>query len=165
MRNPVLYFFLLVLGVPFDLTPEVTHERGRFSETLSEKGLELVPGKGGGPVSFFPRFVLLPAEVDSITEERGRERDAFMARGTSCLEMILALSTEVVTFHMQAPIVQAGVLALRGLSRGAEFAWPCSWPLTNDSRANLVALCRSTSVYVPGGLGAGAGVGVGVVRI
>ena len=41
----------------------------------------------------------------------------------------------------------------------AEFAWswPCSWPLTNDSRANLIALCRSLSVYLSGGPGAKAG--------
>ena len=59
--------------------------------------------------------------------------------------------------------------AFRGCSRGAEFAgsWPYSWSLTNNSRANLVALCRSSSVYLPGGPGAeteaeaGARVGAG----
>ena len=45
------------------------------------------------------------------------------------------------------------------------WSWPCSYPLKNDSRANLVALCRFSSVYLPGGHGteakAGAGVGAG----
>ena len=59
-------------------------------------------------------------------------------------------------------MVRSGKSAFRGCSRGTELAWswPCSWLLTNDSRANLVAVCRFSSVYLPGGPGAEAGAGV-----
>ena len=105
VRSPVLYFFLLVLGVPFNLTPDAVYERGRFSETFSEKRRKFVPCEGDGPVSFNTSLVLLPADVDPISEERGRERDAFISRGTSRLGIVLSFSTEIVTFHVRAPIV------------------------------------------------------------
>ena len=50
----------------------------------------------------------------------------------------------------------------RGCLQGAEFGqnWPCFWPLTNNSRANLVVLYRFLSIYLPSGPGAETGVKV-----
>lgn len=47
--------------------------------------------------------------------------------------------------------------------QSAKFAWSwlCLWLLTNISRANLVALCRSISVYILGGLETRVGVWAG----
>ena len=44
-------------------------------------------------------------------------------------------------------------LSLKGLLRSVvlTWSWPCSWHFTNNSRASLVAFCRSLSVYLPGG--------------
>ena len=49
-------------------------------------------------------------------------------------------------------------------SLASEFTWnwPCSWPLKNDFRANLMAFCRFLSVYLLGRLGIEAGAEVGV---
>ena len=58
-----MYFFLLVLGIPFNLSPDVCHERGGFSKTLPEKGLEFVPRRGDGTVAFNLSLVLLPVEL------------------------------------------------------------------------------------------------------
>ena len=112
MRGPILYFLLLVLGIPLDLGPDVSHERGGFSETLPEKGLEFVPSRGDGIVAFHLSFVLLPAEVNPISEERGRKRDAFVARGSGRVKMILTLLTKIIALHMRAPIVKVGVPGL-----------------------------------------------------
>ena len=109
-----MYFLLLVLGIPLDLGPDASHKRGGFSETLPEKGLEFVLGRRDGIVAFNLSFVLLPAEVNPISEERGREGDAFVARGSGRVEMILTLSTERIALHVRAPIVKVGVPGLEG---------------------------------------------------
>ena len=39
--------------------------------------------------------------------------------------------------------------------------WPCYSLLTNESRTNLIAFCRFSSVYLASGLGVGARAGAG----
>lgn len=53
-------------------------------------------------------------------------------------------------------------MALKDLLRVKEFAWPFSWPLTNDSRANLMIFYKSISIYILSGPEVGTGVEVGV---
>ena len=105
MRGPVLYFFLLILGVPFNLTPDAIYKRGRFSETFSEKDLKFVPYEKVGLVPLSPHLMLLPAEFDPLSEERGCKRYTFVALSISRFEMVLALPAKVVAFHVQASIV------------------------------------------------------------
>lgn len=69
MKNLVLYFFWLILGVYFNLTPYIIHKRSRFSEIFLEKGFKFVPYKGSGPVTFNPGLILLLVEVDPIPKE------------------------------------------------------------------------------------------------
>lgn len=69
MRSLVLYFFRLILGVYFNLTPYIIHKRSRFSETFLEKGFEFVPYRGSGPVTFNPGLMLLLVEVDLIPKD------------------------------------------------------------------------------------------------
>ena len=38
---------------------------------------------------------------------------------------------------------------IRSLTLELAWSWPCYWPLTDNSKTNLVALCRSSSVYLP----------------
>ena len=53
--------------------------------------------------------------------------------------------------------------AFSGCSYNAEFAWNWLyfWPLTNDSRTNLVALSKSLSIYLFSGPEVEVGTGVG----
>ena len=81
---------------------------------MPEKGLEFVPSRGDGIVAFYLSFVLLPAEVNPISEEQGRKGDAFVARGSGRVEIILTLLTKIIALHMQAPIVKVGVPGLEG---------------------------------------------------
>lgn len=109
MGSPVLYFFLLVLKVPLNLTPNIIHKGSRFSQTFLEKSLKFFPYKGGGPILFDTDLILLPAEVDPIPEKRDCKRDAFIAFGFSSFEMVLALLIEIIAFYMQVPKVQLEV--------------------------------------------------------
>ena len=123
MREPILYFLLLVFGIPLDLGSNASYKRGGFSKTLLEKGLEFVPGRGDGIVAFNLSFVLLPVEVNPISEEQRREEDAFVARGSGRIKMILTLSTEIIALHMRACIVKVGVLSLKGSIPGGKVCW------------------------------------------
>lgn len=84
---------------------------------IDSRCLRVNPGRGssfeaitssvlGGPIALDPDHVLLPAEVHPITKEQGCKRYALVALGSSSLEMVLALLTEVVAFHVRVPIVQ-----------------------------------------------------------
>ena len=111
VRGPILYFFLLVLGIPLDFDPDASHKQGGFSKTLLEKSLEFVPNKKDSIVAFNLSFVLLPAEINPVLEEQRRKKDAFVASGPGCIKMILKLLTEVITIYMQALIVKVGILS------------------------------------------------------
>ena len=69
MRGPILYFLLLVLKIPFDISPDISYKQGRFSKALPEKGLKFVLSRGDGIVAFNLSFVLLLAEVNPVLEK------------------------------------------------------------------------------------------------
>ena len=89
-----------MLGISLNLGLDIGYKQGRFFKALLTKDLEFVLSERSNLIALNLGLVLLPAEVDSISEEQGRKRNALMARGTGRVEMILALSTEVVAHHM-----------------------------------------------------------------
>ena len=105
VRGLVLYFFLLILGVFFNLTPDGIHKRGRFFKIFLEKGLKFIPYEGVSLVLFSLSLMLLPAEVDPLLEEWGRKRYVFVALNINRFEMVLALPAEVVALYVRALIV------------------------------------------------------------
>lgn len=108
----------MILKVLFNPALNTIYNCSRFSETLLEKGLKFVLGERGGFVLFFSCLVLLPLKVDPISKEQSCKRDAFKAHGPSCFKMVLALLTEVITFHVQVSIVVVGVFSLeRSIAR------------------------------------------------
>lgn len=100
IKSPVLYFFLLVLGVSFDFTPNIVNKRSRFSETLLEECLEFVLSKKSNPIILNLSFMLLLAEVDPISKKQSRKRDVLVARGTDYIEIIFILPTKVVILYI-----------------------------------------------------------------
>lgn len=105
MRDLVLYFFLLILRVLFNHTPDVIHKCSRFSKTSFEKSLEFVPCERVGSVSLSPSLMLLPPEIDPLLEEQSRKRYTFIAFSTNHFEIVLALPAKVIAFYVRAPIV------------------------------------------------------------
>ena len=152
-----MYFLLLVFRVSLNLGLDVSYKRGGFSKTLLEKSLEFIPSEKSGLVALNLGLMLLLAKINPVSEERSRKENTLGSRSTGRVEIVLALLTEIIALYMQVSIIQVGITGLEGSLPGAEFAWACSWPLTNNSRANLVAFCRSTLVYIPGGPEAGLG--------
>ena len=119
VKDPILYFLLLVLEIPLDLSPDASHKQDEFSEILLEKGLEFVLSRGDNIVAFNQSFVLLLAELNPILEEQGRKRDTFVARSSNRVEIILTLSTEIIALHMQALIVKVRVPDLKSSILGS----------------------------------------------
>lgn len=115
MGSLILYFFLLVLRVPFNLCPDLSHKRGRFSTTLSKTSLKFVPSKKDNTVVFNLSFVLLLLDLNPNGKKQGRKGDAFWACGTGCIKMVFTLLTEIVVFHMKIFIIQVEVPSLEGV--------------------------------------------------
>lgn len=42
MESPILHFFLLILGVLFNLAPDVVYKHDRFFKVLLKKDLEFI---------------------------------------------------------------------------------------------------------------------------
>ena len=108
-----MYFFLLVLEILLDFGPDASYKQGGFSKILPKKGLKFVPSRGDGIVTFNLSFVLLPVEVNPVSEKRGCKGDAFVACSFSRIKMVLILLTEIIALHMQAAIVKIGISGLK----------------------------------------------------
>lgn len=63
---------------------------------MLKKGLKFVLSKKDGTIVFNLSLVLLPIKVDPISEKQGCKRDALVARGISCVEIIFVLLTKVI---------------------------------------------------------------------
>lgn len=84
----------------FNLTPDVVHKYNRFSNIFFEEKLKFVPSKESDFVIFNLNFILLPVKIDFIPEE-GCKKDAFFIFSFNGFQMNLALSIEIITFHIQ----------------------------------------------------------------
>lgn len=69
MKSSILNFLLLVLKIPLDLSPDANYKNSGFSKILPKKSLEFVPNRKNGTATFNLSLVLLPAEVDFISEK------------------------------------------------------------------------------------------------
>lgn len=132
MRSLILNFFLLILRITLDLSPDAGHKSGRFSKTLPKKSLEFVPNRGDGIVTFNLSFVLLLAEVDLILEEQSCKKNALKTYNTSYIKMIFVLLAEVVALYIGAIIEQVRVLDLKNLTLGCEICFAMFFALNKQ---------------------------------
>ena len=105
MRAPILYFLLLILEISLNLGPDVSYKQGRFSKTLSKKGLKFVLSKKDGSIAPNLGLILLPAEIDPISEKQSYEENTLGSHDTGRIKMIFTLSTKVVVLHIGTIIV------------------------------------------------------------
>ena len=75
-----------------------------------------------------PDLVLLPAIENTVFQKGHRKRYAFVALSPTGLEMVFALLTEIITFHVQIAIIEIWVPSLERpiLSILSKFYWSCS---------------------------------------
>ena len=109
VKDPILYFFLLVFSISLNLSPDVSHKQGGFSKTLPKEAFEFDSNRRNGIVAFNLRFVLLLAEVNPISEKQGCKKDTFIVCGSGYVKIILTLLTEIIALHMQVFIVKIGI--------------------------------------------------------
>ena len=89
-----------MLEIPLDLSPDASYKRGEIYETLPKEGFEFVLSSRNGIVAFNLNFVLLPAEINLVSEKRGCKRDAFVARDSDRIKIIFTLSIEVIALYI-----------------------------------------------------------------
>lgn len=89
----------MVLKVFFNLSSDIIHKYSRLSKILLEKSLKLVLYGVCGLVMFDLGLVLLPAEIDLISEEQSCKNDIFMALNSSDFKIILILPIKVKIFN------------------------------------------------------------------
>lgn len=53
MKSPILYFFLLILSVLYNLALDAVYKYDRFSKPLSKKGIKFILDKKVDLVIFF----------------------------------------------------------------------------------------------------------------
>lgn len=94
-----------MLKILLDFYPNISHKSSKFSKTLLEKSLEFVSSRKDNTVTFNLDFVLFPVEIDPILKEYCYKRNAFAARGTGCVEILLPLLIEVIVLYMGVVIV------------------------------------------------------------
>ena len=122
VRCPILNFLLLVLGVSLNSTPDGIHESPGVSEILSKESFELDPRQGGFGCLVLSTLVLVPTKADLTMKEQSCKRGMVGAGGAGGSEMILALLTEVVAFHMRLSIIEIGQR-----SGNLAFSCPSRW--------------------------------------
>lgn len=88
VRSLVLYFFLLVLQVSFDFTLDIINKRGGLSKTLLKESFKFVLSKDSNLIPLNLSLVLLPMEVDSISEKQSFKKNMLIAHGTGNVKII-----------------------------------------------------------------------------
>lgn len=69
MESPILNLFLLVLGIPLNLSLDANHKSGKFTKVLPKKGLEFILNRRNNIIAFKLGLMLLPMEVNLILEK------------------------------------------------------------------------------------------------
>lgn len=105
VKNAVLYFFLLLLQVFFNFSPDIINKCSRFFEILLEKNLKFVSSKESNLVLLNLSLLLLLAEVNAILEKRIHERDVLVAYSISYIKIIIILSEKIITLHIGVCII------------------------------------------------------------
>lgn len=100
MKSPVLCFFLLVLQVLFNSTPDIVYKRNKFSKFLLKKDFKFVLDEKNGPITLDQGLIILLVEVDLFPKEQSYIREIFIIFGSSNFEIVLTLLIKVVIFYM-----------------------------------------------------------------
>lgn len=70
VKIPVLYFFLLVLGVFFNLSLNVIYKYSRFAKNFSNKGLKFVLYERNSLVFFNSNLIMLLTKFNIFSKNK-----------------------------------------------------------------------------------------------
>lgn len=100
VKNLILNFLLLILGISLNLYSDISYKQCKFFETLLEKGLKFVLSKRDDILTFNLGLMLLPSEIDPIVEKQGRKKDAWVACGTGDIKMVFVLLIKIIALYI-----------------------------------------------------------------
>lgn len=129
---------MLILKIPLVFCLDASHKASKFSNLLSEEGFEFVQNRKNNTVVFNFSLMFFC------------KKDALGVYSASCIKIVFALLTNVVTLYMQAIVVHVEVLSLKSFISSCGVCFAISWRLTNNFRTNLIDICRFTLIYIPG---------------
>lgn len=69
LKISILYFLLLVLGIPLNLGLHTDQKQGRFPKTLLKKDLEFIPSRRDNTIVFDLSLILLLVEIALVAEK------------------------------------------------------------------------------------------------
>lgn len=95
-----MYFFLLILGILLNFSLDAGYKCGRYSETLPKKDLKFDLSRGNDIVIFNSSFMLLPIEINLITEEQDYKNDMCITCDINCVKIIFILPTKIIALYI-----------------------------------------------------------------
>lgn len=120
MESSILYFFLLVLGIPLYLGLDSGYKQGKFSKTLLEKDLKFISSREDSTVAFDLGLMLLPAEINLVAEEHSCKEYMLSTSGISRVKVIFVLLIKVIALYMNTSVIQVGILGIEGFISGCK---------------------------------------------
>lgn len=115
MRDLVFYFFLLILGVSFNLTLNIVYKSNGLHKVFLQIGAKFLPRERGNSVSLNLSLVLLPTKDDSFLKKQGCKKNVFVTFCPNCFKRVPALPAKVVTFHIKVSIIEFEVISFKEL--------------------------------------------------
>lgn len=105
MKNPILYFLLLVLEIPFNLGLNIGYKQDKFFKTLSKKNLEFVLSKKGNFITLTLGYILLLVEINFILEKQSCKRNMLRLCNTGYVKIVFIILTEVIVLYIKTTII------------------------------------------------------------
>lgn len=113
VKSLILYFFLIMLKIILNLSPDTSYKHSKFLKTLLKKSFKFALSKKDNIITFNLSFELLLAEVNSISKKQNCEKNALIVYNFGYVKMILILLTKIVILYRQAFITLIEVLNLK----------------------------------------------------
>lgn len=152
MKSLILYFFLLILRFSLNLSPNASYKQDKFPKILLKKDFEFILNKRGNIILFDLNFILLLREIYLVIKKPNNKKNTFRTYSIGYVKIIFVLLTKTIAIYIWVFIVYIRITSLKGPVLESRLCLAIFLALTNDSKANLVAFYRSTSMYKPGKL-------------
>lgn len=99
-ENSVLNFFLLILKILLNLSPDAYYKCSRFLKILLEKNFKFVLNRKNTTIPFYLNLALLFIEVNLVSKKLSYKKDVFMGHNISHIERVFVLSTKIIAFYI-----------------------------------------------------------------
>lgn len=99
MKSLILNFFLLMLKISLNLSPNTNYKYSGFSKTLLKKTFKFVLSKKNDIIIFNLSLILMLTKFNLILEKQSYKKDALIAYATDYIKIVLPLSTKIIALY------------------------------------------------------------------